>query len=320
VRQVGRIGVGLASVALAIGLLVAVLPRIAGVGWDDTSDRIGGLPVIDLCALIVVWAAGLATHTLVLRAALPGLTSRRAWALNLSGSSVSNVLPLGGAAGVGLNYAMLRSWGYERTEITAWTLMTNMVVATVKVMIAAVGVVVLLHTPALARGLGGNLLHHIAQAAAALAGLGLLTLIAARGPILRRTASSRSALTRHCQTTLLANWRSVVLGGIAYPLLQMLMFGICLHVIHAGATPVAVVAAYAVERLCTLVPLTPGGVGIVETTATATLVAFGVDAPVAAAGVVLFRVFSYLIEIPLGGVIAAGWVAQTRRRLRLQQA
>jgi uncharacterized membrane protein YbhN (UPF0104 family) len=215
---------------------------------------------------------------------------------------------------------MLRSWGYERTEITAWSLITNLIVAAVKVMIAAVGVVVLLHTSALSGGLGGNLLHRVALGTAALAGLVLLAFIAARGPLLRRTATVRSALIRHCRTAVLASWRSVVLGGIAYPLLQMLMFGICLHVMNAGATPVAVVAAYAVERLCTLVPLTPGGVGLVETTATATLVAFGVDPPVAASGVVLFRVFSYLIEIPLGGVIAAGWVAQTRRQLRLQQA
>jgi uncharacterized protein (TIRG00374 family) len=79
----------------------------------------------------------------------------------------------------------------------------------------------------------------------------------------------------------------------------------------------AVLAAYAVERMLTLVPITPGGVGVVETAATAVLVGFGADPVGAAAGVVLFRVFSYLIEIPLGAVVAAAWFARTRSaRLR----
>jgi uncharacterized protein (TIRG00374 family) len=74
----------------------------------------------------------------------------------------------------------------------------------------------------------------------------------------------------------------------------------------------AVLAAYAVERMLTLVPLTPGGVGVVETAATAVLVGFGADPVGAAAGIVLFRIFSFLVEIPLGAVVAAAWFARSR--------
>jgi putative heme transporter len=66
--------------------------------------------------------------------------------------------------------------------------------------------------------------------------------------------------------------------------------------------------------LLTLVPFTPGGVGVVETGASAVLVAFGVDPAAAVAGFLLFRVFSYLIEIPVGGLITACWLV--RRRVR----
>jgi uncharacterized membrane protein YbhN (UPF0104 family) len=44
------------------------------------------------------------------------------------------------------------------------------------------------------------------------------------------------------------------------------------------------------------------------------LVAFGVDPAAAVAGFLLFRVFSYLIEIPVGGLITACWLV--RRRVR----
>lgn len=91
----------------------------------------------------------------------------------------------------------------------------------------------------------------------------------------------------------------------------------CLVAMQVHVSFGAVMAAYAVERLLTLIPITPGGVGVVETAATAVLVGFGADPVGAAAGVLLFRVFSYLIEIPLGALVTAAWFA---RRGRYQAA
>src|SRR5439155_10181334 len=110
-------------------------------------------------------------------------------------------------------------------------------------------------------------------------------------------------------------WHLLTVGGVGYPALQALLLWLCLQSVHASASVVAALVAYAVERLLTLVPLTPGGVGVVETAATATLVAFGADAAAAAAGVILFRVFSYLVEIPLGAVIALAWLTGHRRQV-----
>jgi uncharacterized protein (TIRG00374 family) len=87
----------------------------------------------------------------------------------------------------------------------------------------------------------------------------------------------------------------------------------CLVALQVNVSISAVLAAFAVERMLTLVPITPGGVGVVETAATAVLVGFGADPVGAAAGIVLFRVFSYLIEIPLGAIVAAAWFARRGR-------
>src|SRR5438552_2194238 len=127
-----RWSAGAGAMVTGVLLLVLVMPRV-GASWDVTSDRIASVPVAQLWLLIAVWIAGLWAHTFVLQAALPGLTTRRAFALNLSGSSLSNVLPFGGAAGIGLNYAMLRSWGYSRGEITTFAMVTNLVAAAAKV-------------------------------------------------------------------------------------------------------------------------------------------------------------------------------------------
>ena len=65
-------------------------------------------------------------------------------------------------------------------------------------------------------------------------------------------------------------------------------------------------AAYAVGRLLTTVGVTPGGLGVTEAGTLAVLVAWGADKPAAAAGVLVFALFTHLLEVPLG---ALGWLA-----------
>jgi uncharacterized protein (TIRG00374 family) len=68
---------------------------------------------------------------------------------------------------------------------------------------------------------------------------------------------------------------------------------------------VGVFAAYAVVRLATVVEITPGGVGIVEVAYAAALGwAAGTNAydDQIFAGVLVFRLFTYVLPVPLGGV------------------
>ena len=306
------------SLALAATLLVVVLPKATGATWTGTGDMVFDISPVRFAQLIAVWTAGLWLHTFVLRAALPGLRTRRAFALNLGGSSVSNVLPLGGAAGVGLNYAMLRSWGYSQVQISAFTAVSNLVVAVIKVLIALAGVVVLLASSS-ATGLDVPLPHLGATGiAVAVAVVTVVTAIARVTWRSERGVAARAAVrlsASEAWTAVRVGWRSMLLGGLGYPALQAVLLWLCLQAMGAGVGVLPVLLTYAVERLLTLVPFTPGGVGVVETGASAVLVAFGVDPASAVAGFLLFRVFSYLIEIPVGGLITACWLLRRRARL-----
>jgi uncharacterized membrane protein YbhN (UPF0104 family) len=305
------------SIALAFVLMAFFLPHALGIGWHDTTREIASIPFWDVMCLVAVWAAGLWLHTIVLRRALPGLSRRRAFALNLGGSSVSNVLPFGGAAGIGLNYAMLRSWGYNRVQITAFTTVSNLVVALVKVAIAIGGVVALSLMPDIASQLsrptspGALVVYGVVAALVVATTVGYLRW--GRGRVRGPIAAWIAQFWEQCAHVLRRGWGGLAVGGLGYPALQVLLMWSCLVALQVDVTIAAVLAAYAVERMLSLVPITPGGVGVVETAATATLVGFGADPVGAAAGVVLFRVFSYLIEIPLGAVVAAAWFARARR-------
>jgi uncharacterized protein (TIRG00374 family) len=63
---------------------------------------------------------------------------------------------------------------------------------------------------------------------------------------------------------------------------------------------VAVLAVFAVTRLVTIVPITPGALGVAELSYVAGLTAVGVGAGAAAGAVLLFRLLTWFLPIPLG--------------------
>ena len=57
-----------------------------------------------------------------------------------------------------------------------------------------------------------------------------------------------------------------------------------------------------VANLLAAIPITPGGLGVVEAVLTATLVGFGLDRGTAAIGVVTYRLAAFWLPIPLGAL------------------
>jgi uncharacterized protein (TIRG00374 family) len=79
---------------------------------------------------------------------------------------------------------------------------------------------------------------------------------------------------------------------------------------HTGEEPwQTALAGFAFARLLSALPITPGGVGVVELGLTGFL-STGPDAPTAArvtAAVLLFRAITYLLPIPLGAIAYLAW-------------
>jgi len=109
-------------------------------------------------------------------------------------------------------------------------------------------------------------------------------------------------------------WPQLSFGTIGYGLLQALLLWACLEAVGAQLSPVVVLAAYAVDRVMSMVFLTPGGTGFAEAGTAAALVALGGAPAAMAAGVLLYRGFTFALEIPVGGVWLGGWLVARRRR------
>jgi uncharacterized membrane protein YbhN (UPF0104 family) len=74
-----------------------------------------------------------------------------------------------------------------------------------------------------------------------------------------------------------------------------------------------VLGAFTFVRLLTALPITPGGVGVVELGLTAALVVGGGDQAQVVAAVLVFRGLTYLLPVPFGALTYVMWRRQTRR-------
>ena len=316
------------SLGLAAGLLALALPRATGSAWATTFERLATLTAWQVVALVALWLLGLWAHTFVLTAALPRLTHRRALAMNLSGSAVSNVVPFGGALGMGLNYRMIRSWGHDRADFAPFTTVTTLIGILIKLALPVLALVLLVTT-------GGHStrtlrLAAVIAAAALLGALALVTALVVDG----RAATAAGRVGQHVtdrvgrllsaarhrdvrgavfgvrervRSVLVTGWRRMLLGALAYAALQAALLWLVLQMLGSQLGPVAVFAGFAVGRLFTLLVVTPGGVGSSEAASAAVLVALGGDPVAVASGVVLFSALTFALEIPVGGVTALLW-------------
>jgi hypothetical protein len=64
--------------------------------------------------------------------------------------------------------------------------------------------------------------------------------------------------------------------------------------------PIDLFVAYGVANVLAAVPITPGGLGIVEAVAASSLIGFGVPATTAWLGVISWRLFNFWVPIPVG--------------------
>jgi uncharacterized membrane protein YbhN (UPF0104 family) len=328
-----RIWLSLLSLAAAAGLVVAV-PYIVGVGWGDVRRVLGGLSGGALAGLVALWLAGLGAYTFVLTASLPRLTHLRAFMLNAAGSAVSNVLPLGGAAGVAVTYGMCRSWGHRPSAIMVSTLVTGVWNVLARLLLPALGIAALLlahkvpdRRLAVTAGAGGAglvvvaglLVAALRSAPAAARTRDLLLRLADRLPGSLRPAGRRvaGALPRVRQATidvLRGGWPRLTFGMIGYLALQAALLVACLGAVGVGLGVPETAAVFALNRALTTAIVTPSGAGVSETGTAALLVHFGAPAAPAAAAVVLYMFFTYAVEIPLGGLAGGLWTLTTRRR------
>jgi uncharacterized membrane protein YbhN (UPF0104 family) len=304
---------GLVFGICAVGLWTAS-HGVGGATWSDVVDVLAHVSPWRLGLLTAVWLVGLGVYSFVLSAAMPGLGIRRGLLLNLTGSAVANVVPLGGAVATGLNWRMTRLWGHSNDAFVAFCLLTNALDVVSKLLfpLVATGVLVAVSAPVpdsvwIVVGLCGlflGLLLVLERSAVRRSGAGPVTDTRWWHRSLRLVADSGT----RTEELLVRGWRQLVPASAGYLAAQVLLLVLSLHAVGVHPAFSTLLMAAAIERLGTVVAITPGGTGVAEIGTIAWLVATGLDPAGVVAGVLLYRAVLVIPEIPLGGALLGGWV------------
>jgi uncharacterized protein (TIRG00374 family) len=99
---------------------------------------------------------------------------------------------------------------------------------------------------------------------------------------------------------------ATILGHIALFLVLLLSLR-HVGVSEAEISTAQALAVFAFGRLISALPITPGGLGVIELGYIGGLVAAGGPRPQVVAAVLLFRVLTFGIQIPIGGITSLIW-------------
>ncbi len=327
-----RILQGVVSLVIVVAIFVYAIPRIAD--YSEVWATIANLTPIELSTILAATVFNLVTYWLANMSALPGLTLGRAAVLTQTTTSVANTIPAGGAVAVGLTYSILRSWGFDGHEVALYVGVTGVWNVFLKLGLPIVALALLAITGRASAALLAAALIGLAVLAIAVV---LFALALWKREFARRIGARLgrivSAVRRPLHKPAITTWgdqavefrhRTIALVGRRWLPLTLttvlshlaLWFVLLLALRHVGISErevgtLEVLAVFSFGRLLTALPITPGGLGVIELGYIGGLVAAGGNEAQVVAAVLLFRVLTYGVQIPLGGFTYVVWRARS---------
>lgn len=331
-----------ASIGIKLGLFVLVmvlfgLPQLAK-GRDGFSDLADVSPLLLLLGIAFEITA-IVSYSFMTRAALPReqfLPVATLTRVQLSTKAVTNVVPGGSAAGSALGYRLLTLTGVSGAD--AGFALATVGLGSAVVLNLLLWVMLLISIPVIGYrpvyvtvGMVGLLV---------MAAFGTVVVLLMKGhqqaerglrsvarkirwldedrigelvqQLARRLRDllEDSALLRRLGVWALANW-----------LLDAAALWVFLRAFGAHVRPDGLIVAFCIANVMAAIPITPGGLGVVESVMATVLVIVGVPPSIAGVGVSVYRIFQYWLPIPIGAVCYASlrfgpWKIDRHHRLR----
>lgn len=311
VRWTVLLVVALLSLYLLGPGLVEVLssaPRLATIGWWWFPLML----LLEIASFASLWG--------VQWVAIRGANWRQIAIAQLAGNSFGRIVPGGGAAAGALQYRLLVDAGVPRGSTATGLTASNLLMFGVLLGLPVLTLPAILDGLAVEQAIQRMLV--IALMLLVALGVGAAILTTTDKP-LRWVGHEVQALRnrlrpRHTAMTGLPErlvserdmifdivgerWQRALLSSVAR---WMFDFGVLICALAAvgDSTSLALVLlAYFFAQMLQQVPLTPGGLGFVEAGLTGTLALIGVGAGDAVLATLAYRLFSYWLPIPIGGI------------------
>jgi uncharacterized protein (TIRG00374 family) len=311
VKRAGLLVVGGVSIYLLLPSLLAVFGQ-----WRSLSRldwRYAPLPfVCEAAATVCVWE--LDRIALRTKEWFPVATAQ------LSSNAIGRILPGGGATSTAFASALLQRAGIDGGDAAAAFGASSLL---------QTGTALALPVLALPAIVGGAPVEHSLATAATLGAVLFVVLLMAGAAALTTDEPvelfgralewlANHTIRRHdpvtglpdellgyrnvVRTTLGSRWKQALAAAAGSAVFDYLALLAALRAVGASPQPSLVLLAYTGAEVLALIPLTPGGLGFVEGGLVGTLQLAGVAASRALAATLLYRLASFWLPIPLGGV------------------
>ncbi len=326
-REIFRTAVSVALVAAIFGF---ALPHFAS--YRSVWASMQAMTWAQALLVAAAAAASMASTWIMICSVLPSIRLREAAVVNLGSNAVANTLPAGGALGMGVSWAMLSSWGVGTAEYVLYTLVSGIWNVFARLGLPVLALLVLATAIRPGAGLIAAAAVGLALLAAAVAALSLL--VRSESFAVRAGSALQAALVITCRVVRrpasfdvpgsLAGFRDqagalitargwrITAATVGANLTLWLVLLACLRGVGLSQAQVpwqTSLAAFAFVRLLTVLPLTPGGLGITELGLIGVLAAGAGHRATAqvTAAVLLYRAVTYLPPIPLGALACLAW-------------
>jgi uncharacterized protein (TIRG00374 family) len=327
------------AILLILALIVEylVIPELVGASKD--MYLLGRLNVGWMIAGLILEAVSLFCYALLNRVLLPpeGRPSlSRLFRIDLVAAAVAHVIPAGTVGSAGIGYQLFTAEGISGTDVGVMmatkgmgsTVVLNVLLwialvisiplsgfHRVYAIVAIVGAVVLAVVAALIFGItrGEKRAARIVSAIGErIPGVG--------GDRLERVVLQAAASIRALGTN-----PSVLIQSLSWASLNWVLDAASLWCFIAAfggyPNPAGLFTAYGIANVLGAIPLTPGGLGIIDTVTPVLLVGFGLTRSVATLGVLGWRLVNFWLPIPTGAVAYVSLKVPRRASLRsLRQA
>jgi uncharacterized protein (TIRG00374 family) len=307
-------------ILLILALIVEylVIPELVGASKD--FYLLGRLNVSWMIAGLILEAVSLFCYALLNRVLLPpeGRPNlSRLFRIDLSAAAVAHVIPAGTVGSAGIGYQLFTAEGIPGTDVGVMmatkgmgsTLVLNVLLwislvisiplsgfRPVYATVAIVGAVVLAVVAALIFGItrGEKLAVRILWA------------IGERIPGVSGDRLERITLQAAASIRDLGTNRSVLIQSLTWAALNWMLDAASLWCFIAAfggyPNPVGLFAAYGIANVIGAIPITPGGLGIIDSVTPWLLVGFGLTRSVATLGVLAWRLVNFWLPIPAGAL------------------
>lgn len=316
------------GIGIAVAVFVLVVPRIASYG--SVAKQLGNVSAPWAAALAVAAALDVLTTGLPWRALLPQLSWVGAIGFTQASTALTIVLPGGAPLGMAISFGLLRRLGVRSGAAGFAVALTGIWSQVMILLYPLVGAILVLGsgdlTPSTlaiagASAAAGALITGLAVAAlrsrraavwigdtagrfgAWFAGLFHRTPPAWNGEAFARVRDDRMAHLRR-------RWPTLTFATLGNQLTAYLIFEFSLRAVGisvATLPPAQAFLAWAIGRVISSLPLTPGGIGVVELGMIGTLVGFGAPRAHIVAAVLLYRALIIVPTLVVGLLALLGF-------------